>query len=139
MRMPAEPPPKSKLLTSFFVTASRITRFAPDEPEGPPETSTRFPSGVNFKRLPLTGIGRVCVAFLVATSMMVTLASWAFAAQISLPSGERSNPSEPRPAPTLVTRHVFRGEPGGGPPEGGIAPGGGPGFGADACSMMLIV
>src|SRR5713226_983286 len=71
--MPAEPPPKSKLLTSLWVTTSRITRFAPDEPEGPPETSTRFPSGVNFRRLPLTGIGKVCVVFLVATSMMVTV------------------------------------------------------------------
>src|SRR5260370_42405635 len=62
-----------------------------------------------------------------------------------MPSGERSNPSAPRPAVTFVIRQVFLGippggpDPGGGPPGGGVAPGGGPGLGAGTCSMMLIV
>ncbi|PYU83153.1 MAG: hypothetical protein DMG50_09160 [Acidobacteria bacterium] len=85
--------------------------------------------------------------------MMVTVASCAFAAQISLPSGDTSKPSAPWPAATLVTRHVFRGPPGGGPVPGGgpptggavaggpVLPGGGPKppVGGETCSMMLIV
>src|SRR5258708_38264893 len=74
--------------------------------------------------------------------MMVSVPSCALAAQICLPSGERSNPSEPRPAGTLLTRHVFRGAPGGGPGGGaefGDAPGGGPGNAASVCSIMLMV
>src|SRR5258708_20790768 len=62
MRIPAEPPPKSKLLTSWCVPTSRIMRFALDDPEDPPETSTRLPSRANFRRLPLTEIGKVTVA-----------------------------------------------------------------------------
>src|ERR1700688_327133 len=140
--MPAEPPPRSKVFTSLCVVKSRITRFALDGPEGLPETNTCLPSGIYFTRLPLTAMGKVCVDFFEATSMIVTVPSCALAAQICLPSGERSKPSEPRPAGTLVMRHVFRGPPGGGPRGGeepAGAPGGGPKLGASTCSMMLMV
>src|SRR5439155_9926997 len=89
---------------------------------------------------------------------IVTVASCAFAAQIAWLSGDRSKPSAPWPAGTLVTRHVFRGPPGGGPipgggpspggppaggaePDGALLPGGGPKplAGGETCSMMLMV
>src|SRR5260370_675543 len=153
--MPAAPPPRLSCLTSLRVAASITTRLLPAVPPPPPPAiKTRLPSGVNFSRLaPLNEIGRVCVTRLAAVSMMVTVASCAFAAQISLPSGDTSKPSAPRPAATLVTRHVFRGPPGGGlipgggPPAGGVEPGGPllpgggpkPPLGGETCSMMLIV
>src|SRR6266700_3093682 len=107
--IPAAPPPRSNFLTSFRVAASSTTRLLPAPPPSP-EINTRVPSGVNFSRfVPRTEIGRVCVARLLVTSMMVTVASCALAAQISLPSGDTSKPSVPCPAAMLVTRHVFRG------------------------------
>src|SRR5258707_15236032 len=142
IRMRAEPPPKLKDLTSLCVATSRITTLALEDPPNPPETNACLPSRVNFRRLPRTEIGKVCSAFFVATSMMVTVPSCALAAQICLPSGERSKPSEPRPAGTLVIRHVFRGGPGGGP-GGGAEPAGAPagatavGTGASSCFPML--
>src|SRR4030081_517838 len=144
MKRPAEPPPRSKLLSSLCVDTSKITTFALDEPPNPPETNACLPSRVNFKRLPRTEIGNVWRGFFAATSMMVTVPSCAFATQICLPSGATSKPSLPPPAGTLVTRHVFRGTPGGGPGGGaepGEPPGGGPKVGAEGktCSMMLIV
>src|SRR5258707_9440685 len=143
IRMRAEPPPKLKDLTSLCVATSRITTLALEDPPNPPETNACLPSRVNFRRLPRTEMGKVCSAFFIATSMMVTVPSCALAAQICLPSGERSKPSEPRPAGTLVIRHVFRGAPGGGL-GGGAEPAGGPGRGAElgvggaACSTMLV-
>src|SRR5580765_8974267 len=83
--------------------------------------------------------------------MMVTVASRAFAAQISFPSGEMSKPSTPLPAGTFVISQVRRvcppGPPGpcGAGPAGGPdpadAPGGGPKppAGEETCSMMLTV
>src|SRR6266404_2230639 len=144
IRMPAEPPPKLKDLSSLCVATSKITKLALEEPPNPPETNACLPSRVNFRRLPRTEIGKVCSAFFVVTSMMVTVPSCALAAQICLPSGERSKPSEPRPDGTLVIRHVFRGGPGGGLAGGAEpagAPGGGPklGMGASTCSTMLMV
>src|SRR5271167_4060658 len=78
--------------------------------------------------------------------MMLTVPSCALPVHISLPSGETSNPSEPRPTETFVTSHAFCvPRPGGGPPcgapGGGVAPGGGPNpmFGCETNSIMLIV
>src|SRR5579863_7879710 len=82
---------------------------------------------------------------------MLTEASCALATQISLPSGETSNPSEPWPTGTVVICHDFWLPPWGGPPGPGPrpappprfplgAPGGGPKPPVSvACSMMLIV
>src|SRR5437879_12817245 len=83
-------------------------------------------------------MGRVSITRLLAALMIVTVASCAFAAQISLLSGDRSKPSAPWPAGTLVTRHVFRGPPGGGPiPGGGPSPGGPPAGGGEPDGALL--
>src|SRR6202042_2182188 len=130
--------PKLKDLSSLCVAASTISTLPASFELGPPpnpEIKTNFPSGVNFNRFArFTEIGIVCVAFLFATSMIVTVPSAAFAAQISLPSGDTSKPSTPFPAGTFVTRQVFRGPapggiPGGGPPGPPPEPGGGPNVG----------
>src|SRR5437667_4222996 len=85
--------------------------------------------------------------------MMLTVASCAFAAQISYDVFCSKKNSAPWPAATLVTHHVFRGPlgggpiPGGGPPAGGVEPGGPllpgggpkPPVGGETCSMTLIV
>src|SRR5438477_236342 len=114
--MPAAPPPRLICLTSFRAAASSTTRFLPvGVAPPPPAIKTRLPSRVNFSRLaPGSEMGRVSITRLLAASMIVTVASCAFAAQISLLSGDRSKPSAPWPAGTLVTRHVLRGPPGGG-------------------------
>src|SRR5450432_2800728 len=112
-------------------------------PDPSPEINTRRPSGVNFKRLAwFTETAKGCDAFLLATSMMVTVPSCALAAQISFPPGDTSKPSEPRPDGTLVISHVLRVPPGGGPAFGGGPPPGGRACGGNddiTCSMMLIV
>src|SRR5260370_27142726 len=78
-------------------------------PPPPPAINTRLPSGVNFSRLaPLSEIGRVCVTRLLAASMMVTVASCAFAAQISYAVFCLKKTTAPRAAAILGTRHVFR-------------------------------
>src|SRR5882724_165831 len=107
-----------------------MARLAPFDAEpGPdpsPEISTRLPSGVNFSRLAwFTDTGKLSDAFLLATSIIVTVPSCALAAQISFPSGVTSNPSTPRPDATFVISHVLRVPPGGGPAVGeGPPPGG---------------
>jgi hypothetical protein len=50
------------------------------------------------------GTFTVSVTCFAAVSMIDTVPSCAFATQSSLPSGERSNPSAPRPTGTTVTR-----------------------------------
>ena len=51
------------------------------------------------------GTFTVSVTCFAAVSMIDTVPSCAFATQSSLPSGERSNPSAPRPTGTAITRH----------------------------------
>src|ERR1700722_3512103 len=123
--MPAAPPPNFTCLTWLRVDASITSKQVSEAPAPRAEIKTLVPSVVNFRRFaPRSGIGIVCRAFLVATSMMVTVASRALAAQLSLPSGEMSKPSTPWPAGTFVTSQVRRGPPEGGPElAGGYYPG----------------
>src|ERR1035437_887720 len=123
--MPPEPWTVASRFTSLRVAASRITRADPGV------TSTCLPSGVNLRRLaPGTLAARVATTFLAAISITETVPSQALATQASLPSGETSKPSEPRPTGMTVSCQSppggVGGGPGGGPPAPGPAPGGGP-------------
>ena len=98
--MPAAPRPTFTRFTTAWVAASKM------ETSGPlnVETKTSLPSGVNFRRLaPVTFALNVCNTFLPARSRMEIVPSCAFAAQSSLPSGETSKPSAPRPTEITVS------------------------------------
>jgi hypothetical protein len=83
------------------VLASITVRFGPARVE----TSASFPSAVNLSRLaPPTSAARVWVTCLRKTLINNGYRpSCALATQISLPSGETSNPSEPLPTGTTVS------------------------------------
>src|SRR6202050_1050702 len=67
------------------------------------EINASLPSGVNFSRFaPLTLADRVSMTFLLTTLMIDTAPPSALRTQISLQSGDTSNPSDPRPTGTTV-------------------------------------
>src|SRR2546423_4442290 len=73
------------------------------------DTSTFDPSDVNFRRLaPRTSAPKFATVF-EATSISVIVPSCAFAAQMVLPSGDKSKPSTRPPAGTVVAAQLGRG------------------------------
>src|SRR5580704_2932497 len=127
--MPPDPWTLGRRFTAFCVAESSITKAEPGV------TNTSLPSGVNLRRLaPRALAARVAVTFFTAISITEIVPSPALATQTCLPSGETSNPSEPRPTGITVSFQSPPGGPGigpggipGGGPDGESAPGGGPG------------
>src|ERR1035438_7853019 len=122
--MPPEPCTVASRFTSFRVAASRTTSA------DPAVISTCIPSGVNFSRFaPATFTSSVATTFFVAMSITDTVPSWALATHASLPSGDTSKPSDPRPTGITISFQSPPGAPGGGPggpPAPGLPPCGGP-------------
>src|SRR5579871_675168 len=79
-------------------------------------TKTRLPSGVNFSRFAVATFAfTVSITFFAAKSTIEIVPSPALAAQISLPSGDTSNPSAPRPTAITVSLQSGWGDGGGSP------------------------
>src|ERR1019366_1543505 len=142
MSSPSELDGSVILLYSLRGAASTTSRALPLKSD----TKTYLPASVIFRRLALPVDGIVCITFLLETSMMEMVLSCALATQSSLPSGDRSKPSDPRPTGILA---MFQSgapprPPGGGPPgpprpPGPPGPPPGPGPCPAPCSMMLTV